>query len=244
MGSKSWVVILAMGFGGVGMLGLMAKFAIDSSPALQSVIRFKGALAQDFAAHGFEEVALRSMPRRHGFQLTLTVPSAATEGEFSRLDTELARYFVKHFQGKQGGLLGISYHTPGTFACRGPEALRQAEVPLQPIRAELEEEERIARLTTVLRQSSGLNLVSHRREPHTLFLDVEIPAEDPGDLEALARSTSDHTRMEFRRKPYMFLQLRFFGVAAPPAGEPTAARSLAAPVLEARFDYRGKRLNA
>jgi len=244
------------------MLGLMTKFAIDSSPALQSVIRFKGAVAQDFGDRGFEDVSLRSMRRRRGFQLTLTLPSALAEGEASRLDTELARYFVKNFKGRQGGLLGISYRTPGSFACNGPEAFRETEIPLQPVQAQLEEEERVERLTTALRQSSGARVVSHRRELRTLFLDVEIPPEYPGDLQELARSTSDFARVEFRPKPYMLLELRFFGVPAPGSGEPgetaqpavkpvapseeesTVAPASLTPILEARFDYRGRRLDA
>lgn len=259
MGSKAWIVILAIGVGGVVILGLMVQYAIDSSPALRLMIQFKGALAQDFGDRGFEDVSLRSMRSRRGFHLTLTLPSALDVGEVSRLDTEISRYFVKNFKGRQGDLLSISYRTPGSFACSGPELFHETEIPLHPLQEKVEEEGRVERLAAALHQRAGASVVSHRREPRTLLLDVEIPAEYPGDLVELARSTSELTRVEFRPKPYMFLELRFFWATLPGPGKPReavapAAKPLAssqekstaafAPILEVRFDYRGRRLDA
>ena len=60
-----------MGVGSLGLLGLMTKFAIDSSPDLQAMIRFKAALARDFQTRGVEEVSLRREQRPRGFRLFL-----------------------------------------------------------------------------------------------------------------------------------------------------------------------------
>jgi hypothetical protein len=78
MGSKSWSVIIGLGLACIVVLGVLTKVAIDSSPDLQAIIRFKTAFAKDFEDRGVSEVSVRKQGEGgSSARLLLTIPPDA-----------------------------------------------------------------------------------------------------------------------------------------------------------------------
>ena len=244
MGSKSWVVILLIGAGSVVAFGLMTKFAVDSNPGLQAVIRFKAAFAEDFESRGMKEVSLRRLPRqRGGYQLLLTATPPATGGAQAALDRDVAEYFLKHFDRRRAAVLRLSYLEPRTLSCSQGGPYREKDISLMKLRAEVADRERLERLRSALAEKPGGHLRSVEWEKRTVLVDIEVPSSlmgaPPGDppretVEAWAEQAQAVVRNLLR---YRLLELRVHAAStgqAPDAAQP--------PLLEVRFDSRGRKL--
>ena len=236
MGPRAWIAILGLGVGGIFVFGFLTKFAIDSNPDLQAIIRFKAAFARDFEDRGVGDVSLKKSAKKRGHQILVTIPASAAQGGASGLDEEIAEYFVKNFEARGGMFLDIAYQAPARLGCEGPAMLRRAEVPLLPVKARLADREAAQRLSKRLEGERGCRLASFARVERELVVDVEVPAKPAGDPREDARKIEVIVRTELRAQPYASLRLRIH--ARPQAGATTPPL----PFFEVRYDGAGKEL--
>ncbi len=236
MGPRAWIAILGLGVGGILVFGFLTKFAIDSSPDLQAIIRFKAAFARDFEGCGVGDVSLKKSAKRRGHQILVTMPASAAQTRAPELDEEIAEYFVKNFETRGGMVLEIAYQAPVRLGCEGPAMLRRAEVPLLPVKARLADREAAQRLSKRLEGERGCRLASFARVERELVVEVEVPVKPADDPRDDARKIEIIARTEFRAQPYASLCLRIHarplaGAAPPPL-----------PFFEVRYDGAGREL--
>jgi hypothetical protein len=243
MGAKAWLLILGIGMATVVVMGMMTKFVVDSSPDLQDVIRFKTAFADTFGARGMEEVSVRRLGEKNGYELLVTGTFPASDGEGETLDREVAEHFLKSFGARRKPQhLKISYLRRAGFGCGKEEPYREKEVSLVRLRAEVEERERRAALGEDLRRLPGCRLLGVEREKSVLAVEVEVAGpegEDAGGGDSggaldLAGRLQALVKKHFK---YETLRLRLVGPASPEAAA-AGSRFL----LEVRFDFHGRRL--
>ncbi len=184
MARKSWLLILAIGICGLGALGFITKFALESNPSLVKLGKLKKALAEDFSSQGVEAVSVRAMPHRRGFEVRIEAPreNMPDPGAFTRV---VAESFLRRYAGPSQPFLKLTLVEPAGLGCRGPETYFEKEVSLQEITREMELRSAIQRLDSALGAQRGFRvLASEPREP--LSIKVEVPA--PRTDEELERS--------------------------------------------------------
>lgn len=237
MGPRAWMMILGIGVASVLALGFLTKFAIDSSPDLQAMIRFKVALAEDFGPRGVQEVSLQKLPRRDGFQLLVAGKTPQGVSERDVLDAELADYFARKFSIRTPGVLRIVYQAKGSPGCEAPAPERTVDVKMGPVYERIADEESRTRLGKNLLAGHGCRLVTQVREGTNLRIDVEWRGPPDRDLGDLARKIEPVVREEFRKRPYGLLHIRVWRPAGPESSKDAVP---SAPALEVRFDPRGR----
>jgi len=233
MGARAWMAILGLGLVSVFLLGFMTKFAIDSSPDLQAIIKFKAAFAKEFEPRGVEEVSLRKgRDRGSSHTLHVTMPRSLAEGNAAALDMEFAEYFVTQFAPQGPGQLRIAYDTPKVFGCAGSNVFRETELSLPAVRLRLTDRDAGKRVGEKSMKALGLRLLECRREENRLTADFEWALDAAFTREGAPSKAEAILRQEFRHQPPPLLRLRFFH---PPA----SSGDLPALVGEEFYDGRG-----
>lgn len=247
MGARAWIVILCMGVGSILLFGFFTKLAIDSTPDLQAMIRFKAAFARDFEGRGVGEVSLKRSPLRRGHQLLVTIPKESAVENAQGLDAEIAEYFLEKFEAKPGPALAIRYQTPGDMGCDGPAKVREVEIAMGPFKERLADRAAAGRAAESLYVEPGCLLVSCSREGTELLVEIEAPPDWTGDLPELAREVEPAVRREFRAQPYAALRLRLrlpLEVSGEASEETWASFDPSSGETEVRFDAGGREIAA
>lgn len=250
MGARAWLAILAMGLGCVVVMGLLTKVAVDSSPELQAMIRFKAAFAEDFASRQVEEVQLRKAVEKRGHVLIVTLPRPAATATTPAFDTEVAEYFVARYEGKPGASLKIEYISPAVFGCTGNDPVRSPEIALGPVRLRVTDRAAARRLAGRLGERHRSTLVGFERGERDLTVEVQGPGDYDGAWDETALKLEPEARLAFAGNPYVALIVKVYGVPRPAAPEPGGEASPADPVRpaprkllgEVRFDRLGREL--
>jgi hypothetical protein len=247
MSARAWIIIMTMGLVGLCLLGLLTKFAVDSTPDLQRMIQFKSALASEFEDRGVEEVSMRKLHAK-GYHVLLTVgPGETSPGD--RLETDVARYFVEKFPDRTVIALEVEKAARPSFGCGTIEPGPKRQFTLGQVRAEMAEEERRRRLEAEVAAAMGFRVVECGRQAGTLRVVAEAPPGYAGDLTEAARKIEPFVRSTHGGK-YSSLEVRARGPAAPSSGgagldggaKDRGGAPASAPPREAevRFDRAGK----
>lgn len=123
MSSKSTMAILAIGFLGMVAMGLMTKYALDSSPVLAEVTRVKKDLARKLDDHQLESISIRTLPKRRGYALRFIFGEALVAGELEVFAEDLAGEFVDRFKGSRRPEVQIALLRSASFGCGSDEVL-------------------------------------------------------------------------------------------------------------------------
>jgi len=240
MSSRAWIAILGLGIGGLVILGILTKVAVESSPELQALIRVKAALAEELSADGVEEVSLRRSRERRGLALSLVFAREQAGAVPEELDQRLAEQIVKELQEDAGGVLELDYTSASGLGCEGPSPVRKALVPLAPVRVRLADREAHRRLSERFLAGRKVRFASYSRSDRGLEVSLEAPGDPGGDLKELAFELEPELRSAFGSNPYPLLWVR---VGTAPAAPP-ATQAEACEVLFDRFgqelDERGR----
>lgn len=241
MGSRAWIVILGLGIGSVVILGIITKVAVESSPELQAMIRCRAALAQELGPTGVEDVSLRRSRERRGLTLKLTFPRARLGTQLEALDQTIAERLLEQFKGDAGGVLEIDYQSIASWGCAGATSVRQALVPLAPVRVRLADRQAASALDTRLQASNRGRLANHRRSERELIVEIELPPGFVGEATELAFGLEPEIRTTFGGNLYQQLLVKL--QRASPT-EASAVPPLPTPPSEVRFDRLGRELDA
>jgi hypothetical protein len=234
MRSRPWIAILAIGIVALLVLGFLTKLAVEASPQLQNVIRFKTAFAKDFNDERVEEVSLRKSSRGGGYQLILRSRRDAPLPESQDLDQRIAEYFVEKFPDKDARRLEISYEWVGSMGCEGGAPYRSKEVALLSVREGIEEKVRRDKAAAALLRDHSVSVRTWKREGRDLLVELDLPSSATGDGRSVALRLEPAVREACRAVPYSQLRL-----VLRRGGDPAAGGS--SPLTEEfRFDPRGR----
>ena len=124
LSGKSTMAIFAIGLLGMIALGLMTKYALDSSPVLAEVTRVKKDLAEILDEHELEGISVRTLSERRGYAVRFTFgQSPAGTAELEDFAEELASEFVFQYKGSQRADVELVLARSASFGCGGDEVL-------------------------------------------------------------------------------------------------------------------------
>jgi hypothetical protein len=182
MGRKSLLMILGIGICGLGAMGFLTKFALESNPSLLRIGKLKKALAEDFSSQGVEAVSVRSLPHNRGFDVRIEAPkeNMPNPEAFARVAAES---FLRRYAGPSQPYLKLSLVEPSGWGCRGPETYFENEISLAELSRELELRAAIHRMEAGLGAQKGFRVLAWEpREPLWIKLEVPPPRAE-GDLD-------------------------------------------------------------
>ena len=240
MSSRAWILILTMGLVGFCLMGLLTKYAIDSSPELKRMIEFKAALASEFEDRGVEEVAMRKLPAR-GYHVLLTVGPGARGASSDSLDLDVARYFAAKFPDKAVYALEVERAGRPSFGCGTVESQGKQQFSMSQVRAGVAEEDRRRKLDEQVSSAApGFRVVSLERQGSKLRIVAEGPRDFAGDLKEALLKIEPAVRSVLTGR-YSSLEIRARAEAAiaspPPAHDAPGSRE-----AEASFDATGREI--
>ncbi len=182
MRSRSWLFILVIGIGGMALMGLMTKMALESSPELLRIVKIKEALAEDLGPRGAREISMRSMPEGRGIAIRIEAPRAGVTPpeDFARSAAEL---FVRKYGGPAPALLKLSLVESGRFSCGGPATYYEKEYRTIDITAEIALREAIGRMRDAVGARKGFRLISGDPGSPIRVVAAIPPPSDAADLE-------------------------------------------------------------
>ncbi|HZN58531.1 MAG TPA: hypothetical protein VFD71_10695 [Planctomycetota bacterium] len=250
MGSKSWSVIIGLGLACIVALGVLTKVAIDSSPDLQAIIRFKTAFAKDFEDRGVSEVSVRKQgDGGSSARLLLTIPpdapgwrkgsaaptsSSGSANSASSFDLEVAEYYLRAWGAKARGQLQIDCQSPSSFGCESAEVYHSTTFSIDDLRIQISDRESSTTFQRRLREELNVELIGFTRRNLELTVELGCPNVDPDALEQLAPRLELLARQAFRAYPYGTMRLKLRS-SRPIAADPAAT-------FEKQYDARGREI--
>jgi hypothetical protein len=239
MSSRAWILILTMGLVGFCLMGLLTKYAIDSSPELKRMIEFKAALASEFEDRGVEEVAMRKLPAR-GYHVLLTIGPGAQRESSERLDLDVARYFAAKFPDRTVFALEVERAGRPSFGCGTVESQGKRQFSLSAVRAGVAEEDRRKKLDEQVSLAAGFRVVAFERQGSKIRVVAESPGGFAGDLkDAIGKMEPAVRAVQGGRYSSLQIRVRRAGTspASPPAEDAAGPRE-----VEATFDPTGREI--
>jgi hypothetical protein len=183
MRGRSWLLIFVIGIGGFLAFGFLTKFALESNPEILRLGKLKAAIAEDCSSRGVENVALKALPGRRGYEIRVEA-SRSRGGDPEALASEIAECFIRKYGGPAPAFIKLTILEPGGFGCRGSQSYFVKEVRAVDLMGEMALRDSLKRFEgAVAARASFRMLPASPKEP--LRVAVEIPQpRDPADLES------------------------------------------------------------
>lgn len=195
MRSKSWLIILVIGILGLGALGFLTKFTLESNPSFLRLTKLKMAIAEDFSSQGVGEVSVRTLPGHRGFEIRIEAPRDRLP-DLEAFVRSVAECFARKYQGPAPPFLKLSLLEPSGFGCKGSESYFQKEISMPELAIELELRSALQRLESAIATRKGFRVLSSDlKDPIRVKVEVPVPgneAELEGDLTFLRGKAREH----------------------------------------------------
>ena len=189
MGAKVWLLIVVLGIASICAFGFMAKFMVESNPRLLKLGNMKQALAEDFSSQGLEEVSVRALPGRRGYEVRLSVPRSqvADVASFART---AAWSCTQRYGAEAPAQFKVTLVEPAGFGCSGPKPYFEKEFSTAQIRDDVAYRDTLARLEASLPRDKVLRVLEEAGVGlRTIVLEAPraVTREAAAELGALAR---------------------------------------------------------
>lgn len=211
MRSKSSMLILVIGIIGFGVMGFLMKFTVESNPSLMELGKVKQALADGYSDRGLEEVQVRALPRRRGYDVRASFESFESEQK-EDLARDLAGGFVETYKGTRKRKLKVTLLQVRTWGCGGPSVVYEKEFDIPALLRELQIRKQLEavagqRHPRVDLEVTGASLV----DPRTVrieFTAASVPDEPtPEEVEQLFGEAREFVWTSFRTVPVRWVVL-------------------------------------
>ncbi len=231
MRSRSLLVIVFIGIGGMAGMTLITKLAFDNNGQLRETAKFKAHMLQVFAARGVREVSYRSSPRLGGAVIEMVADSSGVNAA-PTMHRDAAELVLESFP-KSRGTLKIEYFTDRSGGCDEKTPFLERELGFSEVRFAMLERRRCRLVETTLREGHpDVVLVELGRKKKIVTVVVQVQKgtkhESAEFLSALAESIAATVKRFYPVSRKGQLDLRILS---------PAKKTLA----EGEYDSKGKR---
>jgi hypothetical protein len=174
MRSRSLLVIISIGIGGMAGMALIMKLAFDNDGQLREITKFKAHMLQVFAARGVQEVNYRNSPRLGGAVIEIVADSSRVNAA-PTMHRDAAELVLKSFP-KSRGTLKLEYFTDGSGGCDERRPFLEQEFGFSEVRFAMLERQRRRMVERKLREGHPeVVLVELSRKNKIVTVVVQAP---------------------------------------------------------------------